>query len=316
MRRAPWVCARPRRSRARSRRRDRGSRRRAARGRGRRCRTRSRAQGSRERARRRGPGRSSFQTDDLPAAFNRYPAQDLVGVHRDRVRDVLEQGQIVLRVAVEPDRRKRREYAALTGQPFLYTRYLPLAETGRSRGFSGEPSLPDFEFGRDQVQAEFARDGRGDEGVGGGDDRAKVSVTEVPPNELHPFCADDGLDLGSHEFGVPFVELPARVTRERGELEFEKLVDVEGALLVLQEKTVVLRFVFGALEHAALDQELRPLVVAVPREQRVVEVEERQFQVLSPLASTLGGVEQAERFLEQRERDRALALQRIPVEGV
>jgi len=27
------------------------------------------------------------------AAFDRFPAQDLVGVHRDRVRDVLEQGR-------------------------------------------------------------------------------------------------------------------------------------------------------------------------------------------------------------------------------
>src|SRR5258706_16214382 len=114
-------------------------------------------------------------------------------------------------------------------------------------------------------------------------------IRRPPRSTLFPYttlfrslCADDGLDLGSHEFGVPFVELLARVTRERGELEFEKLVDVEGALFVLQEKAVVLRLVFGALEHAALDQELRPLVVAVPREKGVVEVEERQFQVLVP----------------------------------
>src|SRR5439155_7935526 len=83
---------------------------------------------------------------------------------------------------------------------------------------------------------------------------------------------------GPHEFAVPFVQLLAGVARERGELEFEGLADVERALLVLAEETVVLRLVFGALEPAALDQELRPLVVAVPREQRVVQIKERQFQ--------------------------------------
>src|SRR2546422_2854390 len=111
---------------------------------------------------RRPPRSTLFPYTTLFRSFNRFLAQDLVRVHHDRVRDVLEQGQIVLRVAVEPDRRKRREYPALIGQPFLYTRYLPLAETGRSRGFSGEPSIPDFEFGRDQVQAEFACDRRCD----------------------------------------------------------------------------------------------------------------------------------------------------------
>src|SRR5206468_10060690 len=119
----------------------------------------------------------------------------------------------------------------------------------------------------------------GDEGVGGGDDRAEMVVAEVPPHELHPLRAYHGLYPVAHEFAVPFVQFLAGVARERGELEFEKLVDVEPALLVLAEETVVLRLVFGALEHAALDEVLRPLVVAVPREQRVVEVEESEFQV-------------------------------------
>src|SRR2546430_1420330 len=104
-------------------------------------------------------------------------------------------------------------------------------------------------------------------------------VAEVPPHELHPLRTDHGFYPGPHEFSVPFVQRLAGVTRERGELEFEGLADVERAFLVLAEETVVLRLVFGAIEHAALDEELRPFVVAVSREQRVVEIEERQFQV-------------------------------------
>jgi len=61
-----------------------------------------------------------------------------------------------------------------------------------------------------------------------------------------------------------------------------------------------LRLVFGALEHAALDQELRPLVVAVPRGS-VCRGEERKFQNPCPCV-TLGAVrvEQAQRFFQQR----------------
>jgi len=69
----------------------------------------------------------------------------------------------------------------------------------------------------------------------------------VPPNQLHAFCADDGLDLGSHEFGSVAIRPSSSRgnTRERGELEFEKLPDVEGGLLVLQEKRSFFRLVFA-----------------------------------------------------------------------
>ncbi len=73
---------------------------------------------------------------------------------------------------------------------------------------------------------------------------------------------------------MPGVELGARVARERRELELQELEDVERAPLVLREELVVPRLVRRAVEHAALDQELRPLVVAVAGEERVVEVEE------------------------------------------
>ena len=66
----------------------------------------------------------------------------------------------------------------------------------------------------------------------------------------------------------------ARVARQRLQLEIEKLVDVERARLVLLVELLVARFVHLAVEHALLDQELRPLEVAVAGEQGVVEIEQ------------------------------------------
>ena len=70
---------------------------------------------------------------------------------------------------------------------------------------------------------------------------------------------------------------PRRMARERARAEVEELVDVERAGLVLLVELAVLRLVDVAVEHALLDQELRPLVVAVAGEQGVVEVEENEI---------------------------------------
>ena len=65
------------------------------------------------------------------------------------------------------------------------------------------------------------------------------------------------------------------------QLEVEVVVDVERALLVVVVEPVVLALVLLALEDAALDEVLRPAVVAVAVEQGVVEVEERELHVSS-----------------------------------
>ena len=80
----------------------------------------------------------------------------------------------------------------------------------------------------------------------------------------------------AHELGVPALELCGGVRGERAQREAEELVDVERAGLVLLVVGAVLRLVGRALQHAAVDQELAPLVVAVAGEERVVEVEEGQ----------------------------------------
>src|SRR5688572_23379 len=85
-----------------------------------------------------------------------------------------------------------------------------------------------------------------------------------------------GQDLARHVVAVPGVELRARVARQRLELEIEERVDVERARLVLLEELLVARLVDLAVEHLLLDQELRPLEIAVAREQRVVEIKQNQ----------------------------------------
>src|SRR5262245_5004385 len=238
------------------------------------------------RARRPGPPKrppreripASAQRKDWPAARLGDAAKRLVGIDRDRPRHALEQRQVVVRVAVEPAPLKARERLADPGQPLLDPRDLAVAEARDARDFPGEAAGADLGLGRDEMRdAELARDRRRDERVGRGDDRAERARVAVPRYELARAGADHRSDLGVHERGVPGVELPARMARERNELEIEELVDIERAGLVLAEELVVLRLVALAVEHAALDQELRPLVIAVTGEKRVVEVEEREL---------------------------------------
>ncbi len=85
-----------------------------------------------------------------------------------------------------------------------------------------------------------------------------------------------GQDAQPHEFAVPLLELLARVARQRLQLEVEELVDVQRARLVLLVELLVARLVHLAVEHPLLDQELRPLEVAVAGKEGVVQVEKRQ----------------------------------------
>ncbi len=57
-------------------------------------------------------------------------------------------------------------------------------------------------------------------------------------------------------------------------------MDIERAVLVLFVEFVVARLVHFAVEHALFDQELRPLEIAVARQQRVVEIEKHEVQRL------------------------------------
>src|SRR5690348_5437763 len=75
---------------------------------------------------------------------------------------------------------------------------------------------------------------------------------------------------------MPARQLLRRVLGERPQGEAEIFVDVERAGDVLLVIAPVLRLVVRAIEHAAIDEKLPPLVIAVPGEQRVVQVEEHE----------------------------------------
>ena len=60
---------------------------------------------------------------------------------------------------------------------------------------------------------------------------------------------------------------------ERTQREAEVLVDIQCAGDVLLVVGAVLRFVRGALYDPAVHQKLSPLIVAVSREQGIVEIE-------------------------------------------
>ena len=61
--------------------------------------------------------------------------------------------------------------------------------------------------------------------------------------------------------------------RERLQLEVQELVDIEHTGFVLFEELVVARFIPIALEHPLVDQVLRPLIVGIPGEQGIVQIE-------------------------------------------
>src|SRR5262245_36877805 len=215
----------------------------------------------------------SMQADDGPAAARGMGAQRVVRVHRHRMGHTVEERQIVERVAVEPRLGKGRERAPAPRQPRVEAGDLALAEARNAGDRAGKFAVALLGLGGDQLRdAELARDRRGNEAVGGGDDDAQVLAVTIDQGAR--LLADQPTHLELHEFTVPGVELGARMARQRLQLEIEELMDVQRAGLVLVVELLVARFVDFAVEHALLDQELGPLEIAVAREQRVVEVEE------------------------------------------
>ena len=99
-------------------------------------------------------------------------------------------------------------------------------------------------------------------------------------HQIARLAVDDRQDLSLHELLVPDIQLRARVARQRLELKIEEFVDIQRAGLVLIVKCLIARLVHFTVKHAALDQELRPLEIAVAGKQRVVQIEKHQFQVL------------------------------------
>src|SRR3954471_10376064 len=109
-----------------------------------------------------------------PPAARSDVAKGVVRIHRHRMRHALQQRQVVVGIAVEPALVIREARAALR-EPFVHAAVLAFAEGGRTARLAGEAAIDLLDVGREQVRhAELARDGRGDEAVGGRHDRGEI----------------------------------------------------------------------------------------------------------------------------------------------
>src|SRR2546423_14969284 len=148
------------------------------------------------------------QRKHLPAAPARPRGELLVGIDRHRARHVLEQRQIVVRIAVARARGEIREAPAKAMQPLVDAAQLPLAKARRACNATGEAAFAALGLGGDQVRdAELARDRTGDEAVGRGDDGAKLACGEVARDELARRRRDHRHDAGAHELRMPAREV-------------------------------------------------------------------------------------------------------------
>src|SRR3954463_4138519 len=80
-----------------------------------------------------------------------------------------------------------------------------------------------------------------------------------------------------HEFAVPGIELAPGMTRQRLQLKIQKLMYIQRSGFILLVEFDILRFVHFSVEHALLNQELRPLEIAITSQKRIVEVKQRQI---------------------------------------
>ena len=177
-----------------------------------------------------------------------------------------------MRIAVKPALRERLQRLPACREPLLDARDLAVAKARRAGDLAGEFPSEVRGFGRDQVvDAELARDRRGHETVGRGDDRTQIGA--VAFDQPARAGAHHRQDFLPHELKVPGIEHAPRMARQRLQLKIEKLMDIERAVPVLIEELLVARLVHLAVEHALLDQELRPFKIAVAGQQRIIQIE-------------------------------------------
>ena len=72
---------------------------------------------------------------------------------------------------------------------------------------------------------------------------------------------------------MPPVQHLARMVRQRLQLKVEEFDNIQRPRLVLLVERDVLRLEQFAVEHALLNQELRPLEIAVAAQQGIVQIE-------------------------------------------
>jgi hypothetical protein len=165
---------------------------------------------------------------------------------------------------------------------------------------------------RDQVlDAQRPGDRRGDEAVGGGDDGHQVAGVDVLLQQRAGACGGSpGRSLRActapawHQVGA---RKPARVPSANSRYSTGSSVPA----WYWAKKSSLRRCEGVGVDGADAHQELAPLVVGVDRQQRVVEVKQREVLILFILSLSL-----QQKVAQQRQRDRALGFERILVERI
>ena len=121
-------------------------------------------------------------------------------------------------------------------------------------------------------------DRRGHEGVRTGHEREFVAVAPVAVDQLLGLGPDVVEHVLTQERLAPGFELGAREARKKLHLEGKIALDVERSSLVGRREMADARAVVLDIEAADAHEEVRPRVGAVDRQQRVVEVEQGEFQ--------------------------------------
>ena len=136
------------------------------------------------------------------------------------------------------------------------------------------------------------RNRRRDKRIGRGNDAAQVPRVEMTAEQCKGFRADGRFDHRLHEGRMPGVQLLSRMTGERRERQAQIRVHVERASYVL----LVVRINFLRMVRTAFETkcgvETCPRLIAIQRQQRVVQIEQRQstthpYSPLVPVKSAL-----------------------------
>ena len=188
-----------------------------------------------------------------------------------------EQRYVVARIAVEVAFRVIRDAPVHAGQPTLDATDLAILKAGNAARLAAEHAVMLLEIAGDQMRnAEFARDRGGHKGVGGGDAATQVAGGQVRGDQGARLGADRRHDHRFHIVGMPGVDFGARPMRQRRQGEQQVFVNVERAGLVALVEIVIFAVELDRIHDPPRHQIAAPGMVAVDRQQCVVEVEQGQ----------------------------------------
>ena len=220
---------------------------------------------------------ASAQADAAPAALRGQRLQARLAMGDDGFVHLLQQRQVVHRIAVE-HRVPAPQRLAARRRPGLQPRHLAVAHVGPAQRAAGEAAVgADLAFGADQVvDAQRRGRGLGDEAVGGRAQQQLVALAPVLVQQRARADVQLRQHAGLHEALAQRLPLRRAAAGQGADVEVAEVLHRHRAGAVVALHLRVARREARAVEHAFVDQEAAPELVAVAVQQRVVEVEDRQ----------------------------------------